>query len=368
MSKNESKRVIQIPDYLEGQPKNVIEEWKKWEELSYQITNFPNRFVDCVNPKTGDVRTFDCLCPPGIIQKALNNFGVEPSEAQKIIKISKEVQVLKTEKGRQNTRWSKHVFGKKAGEGTILSVRSSELLELYGKYYTTDEIMKIIQRDWGFSVKYEALKDFYNNNLDKIERKRAEFVIKGKETRLATDAGRMELLSSLAWEMEAKFLKTKSLEVSKELRSIIEQIRKEVKGEEIRLTIDGKIDIQATIQANQSLHEALGKLPINMIIIGLTAAKQKVNPAHIIASLTNSYYSKFNGFNELKTKEDIMLPGQFIKNYDWNQIRMYNEENIQDVEAIEVYEKIPEQKVEEIEDQKTKLLKLLNQFKEKVDN
>ena len=91
-------------------------------------------------------------------------------------------------------------------------------------------------------------------------------------------------------------VKTKGIELSKELRAIIEQIRKEVKGEEIKLTVDGRIDINATIQANQTLHEFLQKLPINMIVIGLTAAKQGLNPASLIASLGNSYYSKFNGF------------------------------------------------------------------------
>ena len=237
-------------------------------------------------------------------------------------------------------------------------------MELYSKFYTSTEVHKIITDKWGLALKYEVVKKFYHDNQDKIERKKAEYVLTAKESRFATDAGRMEALSNIAWEMEAKFEKTKSLEVSKELRATIEQIRKEVKGDEIRLTVDGRIDINATIQANQTVHEALQKLPINMIVIGLTAAKQGLNPAALVGSLANSYYSKFNGFNKLGEKGELQLPGQYIKTYNWDEIRMKNEQQIIDIEPIEVYEEsIPEQKKVEVKTQKQKMLELLESYK-----
>lgn len=362
MNKNDSKRIVTLPDYIEGQPDNVKHDWLKWEAISYKIDNYPNRFIDVVNEVTGAVRTFDCKCPPGVIVKTLKNHNASKQDYDFVLQVSKEVQILKIQKGRFNANWSKHVFGHKAGEGTILGVRSAELIDLFGRHYTVQEITNIIQRDWGFSIKYEVVKEFYNKNADKIERKKSDYVLKGKDVRLATDAGRLEILSNLAWEMEGKFIKTKSIEVSKELRAIVEQVRKEVKGDEIKLTVEGKIDIQATIQANQSINESLQKLPINMIVVGLAAAKKGINPALLIGSLINSYYSKFNGFGGAAEKGvEIPLPGQFIKKYDWGEIGRINEQII-DIEPIEVFETVTEVKKEEARDKKQILFDLLKQY------
>lgn len=359
------KRIVVLPDYLDGHEDHVKHAWRKWEALGHKIDNYPGRYQSVSHPKTGSVKTFDCKTPPGIMKKSLRTWGVSEEDYKTIMSITDAMQTLKTAKGKLNVQWSRAVFGKKNGDKSILGVRSAELLDMFGKYYTVEEVLKVIRRDWGFAFKYEALKEFYNTHLDKIERKRADYVLKGKETRLATDAGRLEILSTLAWEMEQKFAKTKSIEVSKELRGIVEQIRKEVKGEEIRLTLDGKIDIQATMHANQSLQEALMRLPINMIVIGLTAAKQRINPSYLIASLVNSYYSKFNGFNELSDKSELQLPGHFIKNYDWGEITRKNATYIEDVQPIEAFESEikPEEKVV-VTDKRTKLMAMLEQFKE----
>jgi hypothetical protein len=249
----------------------------------------------------------------------------------------------------------------------MLDLRANEVIDLYARFFSVDEIVKIITDKWGLSINAPVVRKFYVDNKEKIDKLKAEFILSSKSIRVATDAGRMEILAKLAWEMETKFDKGKSIEVSKELRSILEQVRKEVKGDEIRLTIDGKIDINATIQANKTIHEALQKLPINMIVIGLTAAKQGLNPSSIIASLSNSYYAKFNGFNKLLDKAEIQLPGQYIKTYNWEEIRKKNEENTIDVEAIEVFEnELPEQDHIIAKVTKAKMIEMLENYKKQL--
>jgi len=367
---NKDKRTIELPDYLNGQEDHVKHAWREWEALAYKIDNYPGRFQDVVNQVSKAVHTVDCKAPLAIVRKIITKHNVSKEQAEELIRVSTEIQKLKSRKGRANVKWSRHVYAKKDGDKSILGVRSAEIINMFGRYYSVEEIVKYIRKEWGLSVKYDAVMKFFTDNKSKIEQKRAEFVLRGKETRLATDAGRLELLSKLAWEFEEKFEKSKSIEYSKELRGIIEQIRKEVKGEEIRLTVDGKIDIQATITANQTLNEALSKLPINMIIIGLTAAKQRINPANIIASLTNSYYSRINGFSKLGRKEDVELPGRYIKQYDWAEIEnkvKEREQEIVDVEPIEVLEEdIKSEEKVLIEDKKKKLLELLKQYKEQT--
>ena len=368
MSTSQEKQTIIYPDYLEGQSDHVKRVWMKWTAISEKIDNYPERFYTVSNQSTGGTKIIDCKATLGISRKRAREFGASKKEIEDIVRISTDLQRLKVDKATLNKEWTKEAFGNKRGEKTILDVRYSEVLDLFGKFYTADEIRKLIAENWGLQIKYEEIKKFYNNNLDKIERKRAEYVLSAKESRFATDAGRMEALSNLAWEIEAKFEKHKSIEYSKELRAIIEQIRKEIKGEEIRLTVEGKIDINATIQANQTVHEALQKLPINMIVIGLTAAKQGLNPASLIGSLANSYYSKFNGFNKLGDKKDLQLPGQYIKTYNWEEIRQKNEQNIIDIEPIEVYEEaILEQKKVEVKTKKQIMLELLESYKSQTN-
>lgn len=361
----ENKNIFVLPDYIAAQDKECIHFWKQWTATAYKIDNHPHRVLVAAHPTNGTVKEFDCKGPIGIVKKSAIKWGAKKEDVELVEAYARELQVLKNQKGHFNAQWSRKVFGKSRGDKTLLSMRSAEVIDMFGRYYTADEIRRIIQEKWQFSIRSAELIEFYNKHKDKIDRLKADYVLAGKETRLATDSGRMEVLSKIAWEMEAKFDKTKSIEVSKELRAVVEQIRKEVKGEELKLTIDGRIDINATIQANQSIHDALQKLPINMIVIGLTAAKQGINPAQLIGSLANSYYSKFNGFNQLANKGEIQLPGQYIKTYNWDEIRMKNEEQVEEVEAIEVYEEaIPEIEKFLVIDKKQKMLDLLRGMKE----
>lgn len=367
----EHNEIFILPDYIANQDKETIHIWKQWRAIAYKIDNHPDRFVTVAHPTNGSTNIFDCKGPVGVVVKNARLWGSSKEDIAEVERCAKALLVLKGEKGRLNARWSKKIFGKgRIGNKsvTVLQMRSAEIMDYFGRYYSSEEIRKIIQKEWNFAIKASELLEFYHKYKEKIDKLRADYVLAGKETRLATDAGRMEVLTKIAWEMEGKFEKTKSIEVSKELRAVIEQIRKEVKGEEIRLTIDGKIDINATIQANQTVHEALQKLPINMIVIGLTAAKQGINPAQLMGSLANSYYAKFNGFNKLGDKGELQLPGQYIKSYNWEEIRMKNEERVEDVEAIEVYEEslpVVEQVI--VIDKKQRMLDLLKGLKEDID-
>jgi hypothetical protein len=298
-----------------------------------------------------------------VILKSAKQNGASEEDLNNLRSIANRLQGLKIEKGTLYKKWNKSVFKVRPGDSGILNLRNSEILDLFGKFYTLNEVHRIITDKWGAGVTVESLQKFCVENKSKIDRKKADYILNSKELRLATDAGRLELLSMLAYEMEVKFEKNKSLEVSKELRGIIEQIRKEVKGDEIKLMIDGRIDINATIQANQTVNEMLQRLPINMIVIGLTAAKQRLNPAGLIASLGNSYYSKFNGFNELRDKSEVQLPGYYIKQYNWDDIEAKNKEMVQTVEPIEVFETVEEVVKPMIKTKREEIKELLERYK-----
>ena len=366
------KEIFVIPESIMVHGKECVHYYKQWRAAAYRIDNHIHRVYVAVHPVSGEIREFDCKGPSGVVAKHAKNWGASQDDIDLIREHALELQKIKGNKGHWNAEWSRIVYGVNRRNATsktvtMLQLKAPEVLDMFGRYYNTDEVRKILNERWQFAVPINDVKEFYTIHKDKIDRLRADYVLAGKETRLATDVGRMEVLSKIAWEWEQKFDKTKSMEVSKELRATIEQIRKEVKGDELKLTIDGKIDITATIQANKTVHEALQKLPINMIVIGLTAAKQGINPAQLIGSLANSYYSKFNGFNKLSDKGEINLPGEYIRSYNWDEIKMKHENVIEEAEVIEVYEQnIPELDKIIVIDKKQRMMDLLKGLKEET--
>lgn len=357
--------ILVLPDFMEDQPDEVKHNWRRWTLINNKIEKDPDRFYTVVNRKTGDSRIYDCRGNVGVQVKSAKQFGADQSDLDAIKFACDKLQKMKLEKADLYRKWSRAVFKTKKGEDGLLNIRSSEILDLFGRFFTVKEVYKIINEKWGTTLTEDALYRFQIKNKLQIDKRKADYVLNAKELRLATDAGRLEVLSMLAYEMESKFEKTKSIEVSKELRSIVEQVRREIKGDEIRLTVDGRIDIQATVQANVTLSELLKTLPINMIVIGLVAAKQKINPVSLIASLGNSYYSKFNGFSKLYDKSEVDLPGKFIRQYNWDEIKS-NHEKIKENEIIEditSYEEVNEATKPVIQSKREELNKLLEQYK-----
>jgi hypothetical protein len=364
---NDSKAIV-LPDYLKGQEDHTIHLWLRWNAMAKKIDTHENRFYTMLNQKTGETRILDLKASKGVALKSARLFGVSESQLKEISKYATELQTLKAEKGKLNKNWTREVYGgKKRGDQTILDLKYVEILELFGSYHNQGEVYNIITNKWGFSINQDKLKEFQQKNKDKIANKRADYVNKHKEFRLTTDTGRLEVLSKLAYEMENKFESAKSIAVSRELRAIIEQIRKEIKGEEIRLTVDGRIDIHATIQASQTLEQVLSKLPINLMVVGLTSAKNNINPQRLMYSLTNSYYSKWNGFNKLASGKSIELPGKYIKNYDWNMIEEVNTTEEAEFEMVEETV-VHEDEVDRIEHVQRKgyLMELLEAYKKEV--
>lgn len=355
------------PEYIENQSLTVKGIWQEWRELSEKIDNFPKRFFTAIHPKTSEVKIFDLKNSKGLLAHQVKNFGASQEDFDAMMKIRDEIYKLQKRKAVLNRKWTKEAYSGGNGDRTVLTIKNAEILEMFGSFCTTNEVYKAIV-SWGFTIHQDRLKEFQHQNKDKIQAKKMEYLTKKNDFKLATDTGRLEVLSKLANDNMDKYDKTKHLAYSKEVRALLEQIRKEVKGEEIRLTVDGKIDINATLAANKTMHEVFSKLPINLMVIGLTAAKAGINPGIMMGQLAKSYYSKWNGFAKLEDKNAIELPGMLIKNYDWNAIKQMHEageaDNVEDAD----YEELSLDRVELVEftQKKSSLLDMLNEYKKQL--
>ena len=251
----------------------------------------------------------------------------------------------------------------------ILDLKELDIIEMLGKFYTIEEVFREIREKWGYEILMPQLMRWANKHRDTIDKKKAEYVLKNKDFRIATDTGRLDVLNTQLSYWQNQFDKKHTESQTKLIMQILEQARREVKGNELHLTVDGKIDINASIHASSNIIDVSKKLPINMLIIGMVAAKTGQNPLVLMTQLASSYYANVNGFNgSIHNNEEINSPINLIKSYNWDELRAKNSQyretrnNIQDVTEI-----IDQQEKVEAKYNKDKLLQSLKKLENKIN-
>lgn len=309
-----------MPEEVKNASQFVKNEYVKWKQLEAEIENHPLKYYT-VPTREGDPFVVNCGGVYPMIKKQMEkNTAANKADYEEVRRRWEILTKLKMEKGACARKWNGVLF-----KGDIIQGRKGQLIEEFGKYRTIDQVYKMIREEWGLSVNLNKLRDFFEENLAEIKNRRARFLTESKEFYLTTETGRVESLSYLFEEVMKLFKETKQVKYSAEVRSIIEQVRKEIKGEEIRLTVDGKIDISASIQANRTIQELNRIIPINLFVVSLVAAKKGIEPTSIMAQLSHSFYSKWNGFApSAEDGERIVLPSEFVQGYDWAEIERKN--------------------------------------------
>lgn len=222
----------------------------------------------------------------------------------------------------------------------------NKLLRLFGELNSISDIIKIMKEEEQYSFSQDELIRFYAKHKTEIENKRSAYIASSKEYKIANEAGRLQILNNILVDLNLKYNRymtlgreDKALSFSREIRNILEQARKEIKGNDLKLTVDGKIDVVASLHGHQNIESDLRKLSINSIVIGIVAAKAGLNPAVIIHQLATSYYKDFNGFNKnILGTQDIMLPGDIIRGADWNELREKNKKFLNEMQPYQVEE------------------------------
>lgn len=319
----------QAPDYIQEGSSDLIEAFVQYEYARRVLDQHPDRWYTFKN-KQGRRETID-LKVRTVRTPILSKYGSEEN-----VKEAEEIQAVVLMRLIEDVSEKKHTLHKairsQKNRGAAIGIYTERLLELFGKFNPIEEIVKIIKAEAGTELGIIELTQFYNTNKALIEKRKEDYLRSSNQYKIATDAGRLEILNSLLTDSLLKY-KNRLEEgkdaiakaYSQEIRAIIEQARKEVKGNELKLTVDGKIDISATLHGVENSDRVMRCIPINSMVIGLVAAKVGMNPTVLISQLASSYYSDFNGFNKMILgKENIQLPGEYIRNYDWDVLKEKN--------------------------------------------
>lgn len=222
----------------------------------------------------------------------------------------------------------------------------SYIVKLFGEMNGVDDVQKILKEEKKIKLTQKELQAIFAKKKAEIESKRAVFLASSSQYKVATEAGRLQIINTIIIDLQHRYQKylaeekeEKALIFEREIRNMLEQARKEVKGNELKLTVDGKIDIVATLHGQENVSRVFRTLPINSIIIGLVAAKSGLDPTVLVHQLATSYYKDFNGFNKtILGREKIMLPGDLIRAANWEELEKQNQKFLDEMTPYEVQE------------------------------
>jgi hypothetical protein len=193
----------------------------------------------------------------------------------------------------------------------------------------------------------------YRTEIDKLQ---TEYERDWKSVPVSRKRSRLDQLAHIYMKHKEEFDNSqgvKTLPYSREMRAILEQVRKEVEGDSVRLTVDGKIDINATIEVNKTVEELYGSINFMSLLIGRVAARFNMNPTVLHYQLMNSWYNKFTGIKQSDGYTELtpQYPSTIV--YNWDDIKrknaakveMYKKlDNTLDIQDVEVIEELKEKK------------------------
>lgn len=347
------------PDFVQIASKYMQDIYIDYEKARIKLDECPDRFLT-YEGKNGTLHSIDL--------KYVNAKGVMKNRgaSEDSIKDAQEIRakILMPLLGEYNRARNKYLnaFDLYNNKSKALAKLTPMLLDYFGSMYSVKDVKKTIKQREGYDLDDADLVKFYNENKTLIEQRQAKFALKSDKYRVSTEAGRLEIINDMLTDLLLKYedyisrgLETKALTMSREVRNLLEQARKEVKGNELKLTVDGKIDINATIHGGENISRVMRDIPINSIIIGLVSAKAGIKPDIMINQLAKSWYKDFNGFNKnILGSEQVMLPGDLIKQYNWEEIKEENKKFLNEMNP-----DIEEAVVIEEQDTKNKVLKRL---------
>lgn len=329
-----SEKILTLPKELRNAPQHIKEAFKFKAKIREELETHPNRYYS-LSDEYGDTVEIDCMGIFKMNMKKVKQRGLKMSEydQKKIEENSKLMMELKMQMAKKSRTINAYLSGN--SRKNVFHFKKGDILEKFGRYQNIDQVWQWL-KDEGYSAQRNKVVEFFKENLDEIKDRRHRFQMEEKDFYLATTTGRLESLTYLYGEMVKRWESTHNKGYASEARSIIEQVRKEIKGDEVHLTVDGKIDLTATIHANRSIQELNRLIPINMFIVALVAGKRGLNPADIMSQLTNSFYKQLNGFGAPNNtgNQDFKLPSHYIKSYDWNAISAMHEKKDKEVAEI----------------------------------
>lgn len=209
---------------------------------------------------------------------------------------------------------------------SILDPRRSELLEMFGRFFSDKEVHAIVRNDWHLDVTMGTLREFRKRNLDRIKELQEEHKRDFSELRLVHKKSRLEEYTWMYMIAKQKYIKTENREDRKAMMDLLYHIKREVEGDILNVQGELSVNIEQTI--NVHIRQEINKrLTLLELVISRVAIQQRRNPLLILYRLQNSFYSKFNGVGVVNDIEELEeappYPSDVV--YDLDKLQMLNQ-------------------------------------------
>lgn len=331
-----------MPMHLETAENEVVEAWKEWVDLGEEIENHPKRHYRYYNPNLEAMVDVDLIHnwrkiynDFGVLKKGMQHVWPEhlKSEVGQIKADQYDIQLLKIKRGQKRKVWDAIMYSK--SPQSVFSVKRTELISLFGQWKSLEEVKEYIEKEWKQPASMERVKEFFFANQEPIELERTKWENKFGHIAVTKARGRLEQLSYL-FATQRKMYEEQRYPVNRsaEMRNILAEIRREVEGDRIVLDINGKIDVDLTVNVNMTFMEISRQIPLLSFIVSMVASKRGVNPVKLMYALQTSIYARYSGVGSTlrgSMDQDLsILPSRQV--YDWIQLK----DQAYDVEAEEV--------------------------------
>jgi hypothetical protein len=284
------------------------------EKITRYLDNHPARiFRYFVN---GQEQMIDCKVWPMQMRKKLAKRGASEADIIEAIFISKqfyELVPLKIELNRLA-----FTNGKTGFKNGILDARTEDLLDLFGRLHSIEEVHQIALKEWGFQVNLSTIRHFYNRNLKEIDRLREKYAADYSDVSLSKKRARLDKRATMFYTYYQKWQTDPRIDYANLMLKILDQIEKEVEGEQININVNGQINVDMTMEVNKTLFNVYKRVPVNNLIIAMVAAKRGIDPTNLMTQLTSSYYRSLTGYGKYEPAKELVHPVDLT--YNWNEI------------------------------------------------
>lgn len=227
----------------------------------------------------------------------------------------------------------------------FLDPRKTELIELFGRFHTIEEVHQLINQQWGLEVSISTVRAFKTKNLDKVTELQEKYKRDYSHVRLGYKRARLDELTYLYTKRKEIFEGNPTAENHRLMLTTLEQIRKECEGDELKVSFEGNLNINATINVHIQ-NDLMQKLSIKDIVLSRLCGKYGVNNQLLLYRLHRSFYAKFVGTQKADNDllgDEMIYPSQHV--YDFEKIKRQNQLlEIEEAKIVEEDVKVEESK------------------------
>lgn len=209
----------------------------------------------------------------------------------------------------------------KKGIQSPMLQRKEEIIELFGRMFSIKEVHEVCLKEWDLKVTTGALVVFRDSNKQVILQKIEEYKRTYDNVRLGHKRPRLEELSWMFEKRKRLYASTGKVEDHRLMLQTLEQIRKEVEGDTLRIDGNMNVNLEMTIQ-NQVENDLMKYANIKEIIISRVSSRLGLDPVKMLTSIKNSFYAKRLAMVEDIKPEDVEYPS--TQTYDFNRIEAIN--------------------------------------------